>query len=232
MSPEAEKTCFVIAPIGKPDSEERKRSDEMQEFVYQPVAGEKCGYIVRRADDLAQPGLITTQVIEHLLNDSLVIADLTGRNPNIFYELAIRHAIRKPIVQVIQSAEPLPFDVSQIRTIEVDHHNLRSVAACKLELERQISAVEKDPSVANNLISVAIDLQTSRQSPNPVEKRIADILELLLPMAADIRDLASRFPPFIYGGTLGGLLSDKSLVELLTPELLETLKLKKAEKKD
>lgn len=88
------KTCFVIAPIGEPGSETRRRSDQILNHVIKPVA-KQAGYAAVRADEEGEPGLITHQVIQHLLDDPLVIADLTGRNPNVFYELAIRHAINK-----------------------------------------------------------------------------------------------------------------------------------------
>ena len=105
------KTCFVIAPIGEPDSETRKRSDQILKHVITPAAKE-CGYSPIRADKISEPGIITTQVIQHIVEDPLVIADLTGQNPNVFYELAIRHAIRKPLVQIIKDGEQIPFDVA------------------------------------------------------------------------------------------------------------------------
>jgi len=52
---------------------------------------------VIRADKISEPGIITTQIIGHIVDAELVIADLTDKNPNVFYELAIRHAIRNPI---------------------------------------------------------------------------------------------------------------------------------------
>jgi hypothetical protein len=87
-----EKTCFVIAPIGEADSEDRKRSDQVVNFVITPAVAE-CGYKPIRADKISEQGIITSQVIEHIVNDPLVIADLTKQNANVFYELAIRHAI-------------------------------------------------------------------------------------------------------------------------------------------
>jgi hypothetical protein len=45
------------------------------------------------------------------MNDPLAIADLSDPNPNVFYELAIRQAIGKPLVQIIQKDEKIPFDV-------------------------------------------------------------------------------------------------------------------------
>jgi hypothetical protein len=134
-------------------------------------AARECGYETIRADSISEPGMITSQVIQHLLDDALVIADLTGRNPNVFYELAIRHAIRKPIVQIIQLGESIPFDVAQSRTIQVDHHDLDSSAHCLDELKKQIRSVEKNPSDVDTPISVAIDIKTLRQSGNPLEKR-------------------------------------------------------------
>lgn len=184
--------CFVIAPIDKPDSEVRRRSDQMRKYIFEPVASGICGYEVLRADDLPEPGLITSQVIQHLINDALVIADLTGWNPNVFYELAIRHAIKKPVVQLIQFGERIPFDLAPIRTIEVDHRDLDSVAKCKIDLEKQIRAVEKDPTLTDNPISSSIDLQASRKSSNPVEKGNAEIIELLSRLSSQVRELSAR----------------------------------------
>ena len=102
-----EKICFVIAPIGEPGSEIRKRSDQILEHIIRPTV-ESCGYKAVRADEIAEPGLITNQIIRHVVNDPLVIADLTGQNPNVFYELAIRHYIGKPLIQIINKVEDIP----------------------------------------------------------------------------------------------------------------------------
>jgi hypothetical protein len=73
------------------------------------------------------------------------VADLTERNPNVFYELAIRHAIRKPLIQIIKSDEQIPFDVAGTRTIPVDHRDLDSVEFAKAEIVRQIDALNGRP---------------------------------------------------------------------------------------
>ena len=175
---EKEKVCFVIAPIGTEKSETRDRSDKVLEYIITPAV-KKCGYKAVRADKISEPGIITSQVIQHLLNDPLVVADLTGCNPNVFYELAVRHAVRKPCVHIIQKGEAIPFDVSQSRTIEFDHRDLASADHCREELVRQIDKVEKDPSDVDSPISVAIDLQMLRQSKNPLENTNAQIISML-----------------------------------------------------
>lgn len=178
MSQDDPKICFVIAPIDAEGSETRRRSDQVLNHIISPAA-EECGYETIRADNISEPGIITSQIIQHLLEDSLVIADLTGRNPNVFYELAIRHAIKKSVVQIIQSGESIPFDVAATRTIQVDHQDLDSVAKCKEELISQIHSVEKDPNLVDTPISIAIDLKFLRQSDNPLEKSNAEIISML-----------------------------------------------------
>ena len=86
------------------------------------------------------------------------LTDLTGNNANVFYELAIRHAIRKPYVQIIQKGERIPFDVAGIRTIELDHTNLDSVVAAKDEIKRQMEFTATNVAKIESPISVALDL--------------------------------------------------------------------------
>src|SRR5215218_6577854 len=80
--------CFIISPIGDEGSENRLRADLVLEEVIAPAATE-CGYEAIRADRVSAPGTITSQVIQHLYSDPMVVADLTDHNPNVFYELAV-----------------------------------------------------------------------------------------------------------------------------------------------
>ncbi len=112
-------TCFYIAPIGQPDSEERQHSDLFMGSLVEPALQE-FGMRLVRADQITDPGLISKQVIEYIVRAPLVIADLSFHNPNVFYELALRHAVRKPIVQLSRVADRLPFDVREFRTVQID----------------------------------------------------------------------------------------------------------------
>jgi hypothetical protein len=141
MSAEQNDICFVIAPIGDDESEIRKRSDQILKHVIGPAC-DAAGYKAIRADQISEPGIITTQIIQHIIEDAMVVADLTGRNPNVFYELAIRHSLRKPYVQIIQRGERIPFDVSAIRTIEVDHHDLDSVEMARADILKQMESTQ------------------------------------------------------------------------------------------
>lgn len=203
-----EKICFVISPIGEAESDTRKRSDQVLKHIISPAATD-CGYKPMRADHISEPGLITSQVIQHVIEDSLVIADLTERNPNVFYELAIRHAIRKPLVQLIKKGEAIPFDVAGTRTIHVDHHDLDNVEEAKEEIVKQIKAVEKDASQIDTPISVALDLQLLRQSENPEERSLADIVSALSELRAGLISIDKKLsgPP----GLIHSVLIDESM---------------------
>jgi hypothetical protein len=222
-----EKTCFVIAPIGDADSEIRRRSDQILRHLIQPAAKE-CGYDKAiRADQISEPGIITTQVIQHIIDDALVIADLTGRNPNVFYELAIRHALRRPYVQIIQRGERIPFDVAGLRTIEVDHHDLDSVDAARSEIVRQIQAMQKAGREIESPISVAVDLDLLRRSGNPEQRQLADVMTSLTELNAAVvsvqrliepmarREIARRFAEVVPNRAWYQM--DDHIVRLLVP---------------
>lgn len=185
------KDCFVIAPIGEQDSDTRKRSDQVLKFIIRPAV-ESCGYQAIRADEIDKPGIITSQVIQRVVNDPLVVADLTDRNPNVFYELAIRHAIRKPFVQIIQKGERIPFDVAGTRTIQVDHKDLESVDSAKQEIAKQVRSLENDSSDLETPISVSLELQLLRQSDDPEERSLAEVVGMLSEMRSGLAKIESR----------------------------------------
>ena len=99
------------------------------------------GLEVLRADKIGDPGMITSQVIEHIMRSRLVIVDMSYHNPNVFYEMALRHACRLPIVQITRKADRLPFDISQMRTVVIDTSDIYSLVL-RLETFRSDSATQ------------------------------------------------------------------------------------------
>lgn len=129
--------CLLIAPIGEDDSPTRNRSDKILNDIVRPALKD-CGFIVQRADELSKQGSINKAIIDRLIGDPLVIADLTGQNPNVFYELAIRHATHKPIEHIIGKGGTLPFDVQDMRSIEVDIQTDQEIDKAKSRLKESV----------------------------------------------------------------------------------------------
>ena len=198
---EIKKKCFVIAPIGEEESETRKRSDQVLRHIIGPAA-DTCGYDTVRADEIDRPGIITFQVIQHVVDDDLVVADLTDSNPNVFYELAIRHALGKPLVQIIKKGEDIPFDVAGTRTISVDHTDLDGAETAREDIVNQIRALEEGSSDIQTPISVALDLQFLRRSDNPEERSLGELFAVVVDLWASVRKIDSRFESEDQGETL------------------------------
>jgi hypothetical protein len=171
-----ERICFIICPLGDEDSEVRKRSDLLLKHVISPVLRAN-GFHAVRADHIPKVGLITTQIINLIVESPLVIADLTGSNPNVFYELAIRHAIRKPYVQLVSRGERIPFDISGIRTIEIDLTNLDSVERAKREIDGQIKEFSRGhrPDSPISIASAARLLQDDRDLAAEIAEKLSYI---------------------------------------------------------
>jgi hypothetical protein len=114
--------AFVIGPIGEKDGEPGTAGriayeDGIQAFeeVIEPAC-RAYGLEVLRADMIAEQGEIPEQIFRCLRDCAVVIADLTGANPNVMYELGLRHTTGKLTLQIGERGR-LPFDVSAIRTI-------------------------------------------------------------------------------------------------------------------
>ncbi len=152
-----ERICFYITPIGEPSSEERKHSDLFLGSIVEPALAEFDLRVVR-ADRIGKSGMIGPQIIQYIVHSRLVIADLSFHNPNVFYELCLRHFCRKPIVQLIRSSDRIPFDLEQFRTIKIDTGNIYTLVP-KLDLYRseiaaQVRDALADPNAVDNPISV------------------------------------------------------------------------------
>jgi hypothetical protein len=186
-----EDTCFVISPIGESDSETRSRSDKLLNYVIEPPVREH-GYDPVRADQIDEPGIITNHVIEYVVESPIVIADLTGSNANVFYELAIRHTIEKPFIQLIDENQTIPFDVAATRTIMIDLEDLESVESAKEEISDQISNIETDSTGIDSPISVAMNVRNLKESSDPDERSIGEMMEAITEVRKDVSSIENK----------------------------------------
>jgi len=114
-----DKVCFIVSVIKDANSPERTHADAiLNQYIEKSLDG--TGLKAVRADKIGDPGMISRQIIEYVIKSKLVVVDLSFHNPNVFYELALRHVTGKPTVQVTRKLDPLPFDVGNARTIPID----------------------------------------------------------------------------------------------------------------
>ena len=137
------KKCFVVSPIGDAGTDIRKNADQLYQHIIKPVC-EKCGFAAQRVDEFNTSNSITQEILDALNDYDLVIADLTGHNPNVFFEIGYRTKSQKPIIHLKRKDETIPFDVSSIRTFEYDLTDLDMVTATKDRLEQVIRNFKYD----------------------------------------------------------------------------------------
>jgi len=176
----ATKVCFFITPIGHPNSDARNRADKTQKYILTEVMAGK--FKILRADALPQPGSISHQVIKWLHEADLVVADLTGANPNVIYELAIRHSFNKISIHLIDKAETIPFDLKDERTIIFDIEDLDSIDGCKRELAKNIKEIGRKGFTYSSPVFRVLGVEAATQEERE---------EFLETMADKIESIAS-----------------------------------------
>jgi hypothetical protein len=151
------KVCFYISPIGEANSEERRHADFLMEYIIEPAVKE-FGLTVLRADRMGKPGMIGKQVIQHILHARLVIADLSFHNPNVFYELCLRHTTRLPTVLVKRELDKIPFDLNQYRTVPIETRDpytlVPKIPTYTSEVANQVRRALQDSESGDNPISL------------------------------------------------------------------------------
>ncbi|HEY6803961.1 MAG TPA: hypothetical protein VI306_10315 [Pyrinomonadaceae bacterium] len=106
-------SCFVMMPFADPIG-------GYYELIYEPAI-KKTGLTPIRADtDIFGTGKIIEQIWAGLKRAKVLVAELTGRNPNVLYELGLAHALQKPVVLISSNEEDVPFDVRHVRVIYYD----------------------------------------------------------------------------------------------------------------
>lgn len=116
MGAENEK-CFVIMPIGDAEGYETVHFLKVYEHLLKPAI-RKAGYEPQRADEVQTTNLIAVDIIERIYQTPIAICDVSSCNPNVFYELGIRHACFLPVVLVKDKKTNNPFDIKDIRYVE------------------------------------------------------------------------------------------------------------------
>lgn len=130
-------TCFVMMPFGQ-------WMDAYYREIYVPAIRE-AGLEPVRADELFSTGSVIEQIWEQISRAKVLLADLTGKNANVFYELGLAHAANKPVVFTTGQLEDVPFDLRHLRVAVYDVRDPAWGDKLKTTLAVYLKAAKADP---------------------------------------------------------------------------------------
>ncbi len=191
--PEKKPHCFVVSPIGRPDTETRAEADWVLRYLIQPAL--EADYEVKRADDFTQPDVITNLVILAIKNSSLVVVDLTDHNPNVFYELALAHMLHKPVIPLIKVDQRIPFDNQAMGTIHYSRARIELWEKAIASLKKAAAETRQPNYKVNNPVTLALGVEQLKLSGDPKEQVIAELREGLQRVSRELDVLKKAARP-------------------------------------
>ena len=113
------KTCFVIMPISDHPDYAPGHFKRVYEYIIKPAC-QKAGYEAIRADDTSKTNDIVSDIIKKIIDSDMAICDMSSRNPNVFYELGLRHAFNLKTTLIKDKKTVRTFDITGLRSVEYD----------------------------------------------------------------------------------------------------------------
>lgn len=149
------KTCFIIMPIGDQKCEgktiisQQELKKRYTDLIAEAIHIARPELEIIRADDISVPGTITTDILRQIMNSDYVIADVTYPNPNVFYELGLRHACRPRSILIKEKNSTVPFDIYNLRHIEYENtpSGIKELAE---KLKDVFDSIESNPDRLDN----------------------------------------------------------------------------------
>ena len=148
-------TCFVIMPIGTQTIgnitiTEEKLREKYDYIIKNAILKANPALEVIRADEELNPSSISNDIFTKLMHSRFVIADITYPNPNVFYELGIRHAIKTGTILIREHVDfTIPFDISHLRHIEYTQEPA-GMEKLSIQLKRMFEFYENNPLKPDN----------------------------------------------------------------------------------
>jgi hypothetical protein len=165
--------------------------DDYYDSIYIPAI-EACGLQAHRADDLFRPSTIVNDIWAYTKRAKILLADLTGKNPNVFYELGLAHALAKPAIIVAESMEEIPFDLRALRIITYDKNDPEWGKILKEKLESSIKEVLKSPIEA--VLPAFLEVKDEKPKISSHEKEILEIKQELDLLKRSVRSVPFERP--------------------------------------
>lgn len=177
--------CFVVSTIGEAGSKEREDADLVLDYLIRPALGEK--YQVTRSDEDSNPGAITPQIVESILEADLVIADLSGFNPNVYYEVAIAHGYERPTVHLQVDSEKPAFDLKDMRLVRYNVANPRQLERAVEMLAEFAAYAVANPEKVRTPLSGAKQFLQIEESGDPIAQSNLEIIDQIRRLRGEVQ---------------------------------------------
>lgn len=138
--PSAQKKCFVVIPFGeRTDADDNSIDfDEIYTHLIKNTV-EGLGITCIRCDEISEAGWIHLRMFEHVYVADVVVVDITSLNPNVFYELGVRHALVDSVTVLIRRiGTMIPFNIQGLNVIEYDPGSMASVEEARKKIADHI----------------------------------------------------------------------------------------------
>lgn len=180
------KKCFIITPIGNETSDTFRKAKGVIESVIKPVLKANGFDDIKPAYEINVSGMINTQIINRIIEDDLVIVNLTGNNPNVMYELCLRHVVAKPIIHICENGTILPFDIKDNRTVFYENDML-GVEELKEKIISFLAEISYEREYVDNPIYTAYRQGKLLKETQGTESN--EIIKLLVDISSKISEL-------------------------------------------
>jgi len=203
------KTCFVMMPISDSSEYEKGHFSRVYRYLIKPAC-EKAGFFPIRADDVASSNHIVIDILKKIIKSDIVLCDLSGRNPNVLYELGLRQAFNKPAALIKDDKTSDIFDIQGFRYFPYDH-KLR-IDNVKLEIdkiaksltdtydkrEHDINSIVQllgvEPAKLEGTVQLSTENSILLEAINGITKRIGNIERLNRNTSKKVRQIQRRIP--------------------------------------
>jgi hypothetical protein len=126
------------------------------------------------------------------MSADLVVADLTFTNANVFYELALRHALGTPFIHVAQVGTEIPFDISTINTVFVDRSTMSAVDKTRDNLRAHFKSITEGTASFENPVKRHQQKLKVDQTGDPVERRLLELEEQVAALTRQSRNWSQQ----------------------------------------
>lgn len=176
--------CGLIMPISAIGNYKKEHWEEVKKIIEEAIENMEENIEVRMVSDRSEHDLIQSNIVQAIYDDNIVICDVSGKNPNVMFELGMRIAFNKPVIIIYDEKDGYPFDITNIKYLKYPEGlNYHAIKEFKKDLQEKIKTAlnEKENAFLKTFTREFKTYQVTSEKVeiNEVDKVILDRLDVL-----------------------------------------------------